>query len=241
MTRGWAVRIPREEAFALGRLRLAPGIEFREEEAEVWIRGGELSGELATLTRMLPGVRRHEALPDGRIVPAGGRVPIGRLPAGGWVPLANWLHPEAQAPSLPGEPQGKMPIVIVRDGAECEPDLVLTSFACFAEWAERASSVRLCALFFAASGDGRVLVRGRPLPPIPGERCREENGIAVPCGFAWSPRVGAGTVRAVLGLAPGELALFAADSSWERVPEGGFARATRRAVRATAERFAGGC
>ncbi|MBI4615947.1 MAG: hypothetical protein HY720_20185 [Planctomycetes bacterium] len=199
--------------------------------------------------KVLPGVRRHDALPGGRILPAGGRVPIGRLPAGGWVPLGSWLHLEAQTPALPGEPRGKIRLAIVRagaptrdpgHGAERDPGLVVTPFARFAGWAERASAARLRPLVFAASCDGRALVRGHPLPPIPGERCCEEDGIAVPCGFAWSPRVGAGTVRAVLGLAPRELALFAGDGSWERVPGESFARAARSAVRATGEKLSRG-
>jgi hypothetical protein len=95
--------------------------------------------------------------------------------------------------------------------------------------------VRLERLTFAASADGRALVRGRPLPPIPGTRYYERAGVAVPCGWGWPSWLTAELVRAALVIAPGTLALFSPAGTWEEIPADQFVRATRSAARLTAE------
>ena len=80
-----------------------------------------------------------------------------------------------------------------------------------------------------------MIVRGTPLPPLPGERWVECEGIATPAGWRWSPAVEAAIVRAVFGLQPGDLALWQTDGTWQRVRAAEFTAASRAAVRATAE------
>ena len=81
--------------------------------------------------------------------------------------------------------------------------------------------------------DGRVVLRGKPLPPIPGKRLVEVEGIAVPCGFAWTPPVDAEVVREILGLLPGDLALLEADGTHERIESSAFVPGSRAAARTT--------
>ena len=68
------------------------------------------------------------------------------------------------------------------------------------------------------------------LPPLPGQRWVEQEGIAVPAGWTWTPAVEAALVRQVFGLAAGDVALWHADGAWERIAGDEFVRATRAAV-----------
>ena len=79
------------------------------------------------------------------------------------------------------------------------------------------TQARLDRWHFAVASDGRVVVRGAPLPPMPGILYCEEEGVAVPVGFAFSPRVESAVVGELLELQPHDLALFHADGSWERI------------------------
>ena len=82
-----------------------------------------------------------------------------------------------------------------------------------------------------------MIVRGEPLPPLPGQRWVDREGIAVPAGWRWSPPVEAAIVRAVFGLEPGDFALWQTDGTWQRIRAADFTPASRAAVRASAEGF----
>ena len=100
-----------------------------------------------------------------------------------------------------------------------------------------APQVRLDRWRFAVAADGRVAVHGQPLPPLPGRRWVEQEGIAVPAGWTWTPAVEAALLRQVFGLAEGDVALWDVDGAWERIAADEFVRATRAAVRATVKRL----
>jgi hypothetical protein len=95
--------------------------------------------------------------------------------------------------------------------------------------------VRLEKLTFAASADGRILVRGTPLPPIAGTRYYARAGIAVPCGWGWPSWLTVELVRAALEIAPGTVALFSPAGTFEEIPADQFVHATRSAVRLTVQ------
>jgi hypothetical protein len=136
-----------------------------------------------------------------------------------------------------GEPVG---IAFERGGAAVEPDLLATAFSAWAQWAVMAPQRRLDVLEFAASSDGRALVRGRPLPPIPGQPLVIHRGVAVLAGWTWRPRVDPETLRESLGLIDDEIALLWPDGAWERVPHHRFVPASRQAVRESLSAIQGG-
>ena len=86
-----------------------------------------------------------------------------------------------------------------------------------------------------AAADGGVIVRGTPLPPIPGTQWTLDDGIATPAGLTWSPPVDAATLQQVLGLAAGEIALLRPDGTFDRLAADHWVRASRSAIRGTLE------
>jgi hypothetical protein len=230
----WAVRLDLAQLESAAPLRLRRDVDACDADGWLWLRGDELTPELDLELRKLPAVARYAVSRDGELTEAGRRVPSGqRLPAAGWSPLAARLVLRPQPAALPGHAPPRVPLRLERTSAEHPANLLLTTIDTWAQYAEGAPAVRLRPLRFAAASDGRVLVAGSPLPPLAGRRCVERNGIAVPAGFTVSPVTDPGVLRALLGLAAGDVALFDPDGRYERVPGVTFTRATRGAARAT--------
>jgi hypothetical protein len=121
----------------------------------------------------------------------------------------------------------------VRSTKELEPTLLLSSFEVFRHFALTAAELRLDRLAFAAESSGRVLVRGIPLPPLPGVRFTLHGSVAVPAGWTWAPSVGADVVARCLGASAGNLVLWTEDGRYTRLHSEQFIPVTRSAVRAT--------
>lgn len=228
----WALRLDAARAASAAALRLKPGIEACESGGDVWLRGPDGGEELALELRRIPGADRYEVSPGGVIRAPGKRVPAGKLPEGPWVAASAWAQAAPQPASLPAELTQRVKPRLERAGEERPANLLRLPLAAFAAWAESAPAVRLRPLAFAASG-AEALVRGLPLPPVAGTPYAEEGGIAVPCGWTLLPAAGAAAWRERLALAEGDLALFHADGSFDRVPAAAFVRASRSAARAT--------
>lgn len=232
----WAVRIPLPHAWSAGGLRLRAGVLACEMDGALWLRGEFLSDELELELRKLPGGERYNvsAAPGGRtLTPRGARVPAGTLPAGPWAPLAEWLAPAAQPAALAGQVGQLASLRLQRTGREETASALVTSLAEWTGYACDAPVVRLRPLRFAACGDGRTLVHGTPLPPIAGRRYVERGGVAVPSGFVLAPALDPASLRALLGVGRGALALFDEDGSYERISADDFVAASRAAARAT--------
>lgn len=243
MSRPWAASLPRENANFLGRLRLVAGIELCQTDSLIWLRGDDLDA-IELRLRALPGVTRYDRLADGALTLAGGRVPCETLPDANWQPLVNWLTGTLPPTVWPGDRPQRVAIQLVRTTQHAEPTLLLTNHRDWTAYADHAPQVRLDCWSFAADASGRVLVRGAPLPSLPGVFYVETEGVAVPAGWWWTPAVAASTLRRALGLdvsnASGgttpDLALFLAeDGTWDLVSGDGFVKATRSAARLTRE------
>lgn len=223
----WAVRIPRADVSSCLWLRRLPDVEVREEGSILWFRGTAAQDRL----RLAPCIDRFSVLEDGRLVREGERLPGSRLPSDGWTSFAGWVEVKFPRASLPGTPERRVEMRLVSGGSECEPNALMGSIEAWAAYADSAPQVRLDALRFAMDASGRVIIAGRPLPPLVGERFVETDGIAVPCGLEWRPAVDAATLRKVLGLGPGDWAIFDREAACEIVKRGSFVPASRSAVR----------
>jgi hypothetical protein len=236
----WAVRLPLASAAAAAALRLRTGISAAEQGQWLWLRGEDLDDALDLELRKLPGAVRYLTGPAGTVTEIGRRLPGGELPDDvRWVPLSAWAEVKPQPAALGGEPPVRASLRLERVAVEQPATVLVTTAAAFAEYADSAPLIRLRPLRIAAASDGRAILRGEPLPPLPGRRYAEREGIAVPCGFGFSPALEPAVLRELLDTTPDDLALFHEDGSYERVAAASFARASRGTARATLAALAG--
>jgi hypothetical protein len=234
MTGHWAVRLDPAAAPACARLRGLPGVEVLALPNALWVRGRPGHAAADRALWLLPG-DRFTINDRGQLVPWNCLLPVAPAPQGNWQPVADFVALSVSPPALPGMLDTRLPLRLVRSAAERPATLLLTTLAAWAAYADTAPAIRLARLTFAADADGRVLVAGTPPPALPGVPHTLDNGIALPSGLAWQPAVPAKTVAALLALADGETALFAADATFSRIPPAAWVPATRSAVRLSAQ------
>lgn len=234
----WVIRLATEDSSALASLRLVAGIEVAEVEPELWLRGQPADEALAAKLSALPARARYELLATNQLRQVGHRVPSARLPDLRWQPLNTWLRVGMPVAALPAREPSPISLELVRSGNEREPELLLTTLESFQHFATQAAQVRLDRLQFAATTDGRILVRGTPLPPLPGRRFVLHQGMAVPAGFAWQPAVSAEVVARRFGATGDSLVLWNEDGTITPLHSEQFVPATRSAVRATVQAVA---
>jgi hypothetical protein len=229
----WAICMGREDAAALAAIRLIGGIEVAEAGKEIWLRGQRGDDLLDEKLSALPANARYEWLKPDQLRRIDQRVPAGRFPALQWQPLVAWSQVELPVAALPALEPRIVSLRLIRSGAEQEPELLLTDIAAFHKFASQAAQVRLERLQFAAAADGRVLVRGKPLPPLPGCRYVLHCGIAVPAGFCWEPAVSPEVLARRFVVSRDALVLWNKDGTITRLHGEQFIPVSRSAVRAT--------
>ncbi|MFT7639711.1 MAG: hypothetical protein ACI9G1_001449 [Pirellulaceae bacterium] len=238
MSAKWAARISLDNVAALASLREVVGIEAAVVAETVWLRGESRSEQLDSRLRSTPHLDRYELLADGQLIPSQRLVPDGWLPVTEWLPLAQLIVPKLPATKWPGEVSNRVTPKLVRDTQYQTPNLLVAAFERGCQFVTYAAEIRLEQWTFAACRDGRVVVRGTPVPAIQGEYFCESKGIAIPAGWKWSPTIDADQIRAnLLGanyeLSEGDLVLVSVDGSWERIDRDAFVAATRSALRLT--------
>ena len=234
----WAICLAPSDAAWLASLRLSRGVQVAEADELIWLRGRNGDEQLARALRGLPAVARYEWLGNDRLRRLGSRIPSGTLPQLHWQALGEWLRVDLPAAAIPACEPPPVPLRIVRCAEERAADLLLTDLSAWSRFASEAAEVRLRRLQFAVDSGARALVRGTPLPPLPGQRFVLHRSIAVPAGFAWYPAVGADELMVRLGVSPEALVLWHEDGTLTRLHADQFVPATRSAVRATARAFA---
>jgi MoxR-vWA-beta-propeller ternary system domain bpX2 len=234
MTRSYAIRLPVAQAFRLGTWRTTGGLEVFEQGGDVWLRIADSSEPLLHFLRAIPDGELFEILSDGQLCPFGHRVPRGFLPTGDWISLSRWLQVELPSAALPGQSTRTVELTLAPGGNVREPNALLTSLELWASYGIEAPQIRLDRWHFAVSPQADVIVRGTPLPPLPGLRLVEEQGVAVPCGQFWTPAIDADLVGSLFGLSGGDFLLWVSTKRRERIASDRFVRASRSAIRASA-------
>jgi len=231
----WVACVAAADVPGLAALRLVAGLEVAIVGEVAWLRGPAMNDALALALQKIPGLRRFTLQADGQLIAEGTRVPKGRLTAAAWSPLRD-----GQRVALPralgatGAGSGA-PLELVRSAVEQPANALLTDLHTWPSWAETAPEIRLRPLRFATANDGRVWIEGTPLPAITGRRFYLREGVAMPCGFACIPDLGAPALRRWLALAEGDTAFAEPEGSWEILRAEQFVPALRSAVRATME------
>lgn len=235
MSEIWAARVPPSAEGESAELRLDARVMARRVDGALWLRGTGLD---ALLTRRLAALRGSlRGLVDelGHFRPSGSRVPYCTLPEHGWVPLAEILVPGVRSTNLPGLAPEPVDLALERSECEATCEMLALPFAAFLAWGLAAPGLRLAPLAFAVADDGRTLVRGKPLPPLPGTLFTIEDEVAVPAGHRIATRIPRGT----FATSAGALVVLGTDGSLQRIPREAFARATHSALRSTAGRLNG--
>lgn len=222
---------------ALAAIRLSSGIEVAAAGQEIWLRGQRGDDSLNEKLSGLPANVRYEWLNPDQLRRIDQRVPSGRFPALQWQPLAAWLQVELPVAALPALEPRPVSLRLIRSAEEREPELLLTDIEAFQKFASAAAQVRLGRLQFAAAAAGRVLVRGQPLPPLPGCRYVLHCGIAVPAGFAWQPAVSPEVLARRFAVSGAALVLWNEDGTITRLHGEQFIPVSRSAVQATRQAF----
>jgi hypothetical protein len=244
MSSQWAIRLALTDAESLAPLRLMRGIEVAQKEAFIWVRGSSNDEKLERVLRTLPAVARYEVTGGNRLRNLESRIPAETLPALNWQPVSTWW--QVQLPSSPltstlsssdCETVSPVSLRIVRSAEERPIELLMTTLDHWREFALGAPEIRLRQLRFAVDADGNVIVRGKPLPPLPGRQFVLHGNIAVQAGFRWEPAVSADVLSRRLNLSGDALALFHDDGTFSQIEAEQFVPATRSAVRETAEGF----
>lgn len=229
----WIICIARDDAASLAALRLVTGVEVAEMETQIWIRGHQVDESLEKRLSALPAQGRYELMASNQLRQERRRIPSGRLPELSWLPLSAWLQVELPAAALPAHEPLPVPLRLVRSANERAPELLLTGLEDFHRFTDQAAQVRLERLQFAADSKGNVLVRGVPLPPLPGKRFVMYGGVAVPAGFAWQPATSDEVLARQFNVSGHDLVVWNEDGTFQRLQGEQFVAATRSAVRAT--------
>ena len=235
MSFNWIIILARNNADALASLRLFPDVQIAESNDSLWIGGKNVEELLEPALLSLPATARFDVI-DGRTLrPVGSRIPSAGLPALPWQPMAKWLQVQAPVAAMPGALPERVTLSLTRSGSESAANLLRTNLDSWKQFALSAGMIRLKPLRFAVSSSGDVLVHGQPIPPLPGLRYVEREGIAVPAGYHWEPAVELSIVRRVFNVSTDALVIWDADGTFVQLSAEQFVPATRSNVRATVE------
>lgn len=230
--REWVARTPLRFAENVADLRRIRGLDVLVDGDVLWLRGDDGAGDLSDRIRSIPDAELFERQPGEQLTRSGETVPCARMPQGDWQPIARWVELQLPRSGFSATVRDKVNLKLVRSTTPIAANLLETTWKAWFEYVISAPQIRLCRLVYALSDQDRVLVRGQPLPPIPGRTYFESDGVIFPTGWRFDPEVGPIVVRKILRLGDCELALFAENGSYARIPESAFVQATRSSVRA---------
>jgi hypothetical protein len=240
MSAAWTERVlvlAARDRDALGQVRALPGLLLAEAGGELWLRGLPAAGELPAALRGLPATAAYALDARGRLFPVGQLTPTAQLPALAWRPIREALPLELPTAALPGQGAPRYQVRLVPSARAEAGAALLTTLPEWLRYAETAPEIRLRGLHFACAADGRVLVLGAPLPPVPGLELWQAGGLLLPAGFDFESPLVAPLLARQLCPTADALVLFGADGQWEAVPTTHFQPVTRGAVRLTAQRL----
>jgi len=229
MSAPWAMRVSIDNAPAAGLLRCTHGIQALAVSDALWLRGELLTETMNGLLRRIPGERFMRA-PGELLIPIGRKLPIGTMPAGEWMAVERVLVLKVPASLTPAAAASGVGVRLVASHVETAPNVLLAQRTHWSKWVETAPNIRLRPLVFALS-QSQAVIRGKPLPNLPGTRYVEGEGVAIPCGFAIAPALGAPTLAQAFGLGAGDLALLHPNGTCEVLPAEVFVAASRSSVR----------
>jgi hypothetical protein len=212
-------------------LRREPGVTVTLAGDRAWIRWDPASGAILRRVLPLPGAELYER--RGELwFRHGHRLPSFGLPIQGAeaVPLHRAVLPMPAHPEPPvGVPSPPVELTLVRDGQPRDTSAIRCGLEALGRWAEVATTARLGALR-AARSDDRVLLLGRPLPPLAGVERFWGDRVLIPLGFRPEPDLPEPALHRALG-ADRDTLLVLTSQGAELVPLAAFNPLTRAGIR----------
>jgi hypothetical protein len=234
-TMNWAAKFDPKNADQISALRSLDQAQVCSYGADIWVSGsaGNKLNEVERLLRSLP-CERFDVVSETQLVRPGNRVPVAELPTGRdatWTPIENWIELSLPASKIAQGSVQRVPLKLVRSNTIREANLVVSTIEALQQFAETAPQFRLEPLSFVVNMQREAIVRGLPLPSIPGRPYVESEGIASPVGMEWSPHLSAKTVRDAYEVASATLLILHSDNSWETIEDATWTPAKRSAIR----------
>ncbi|MFO0820656.1 MAG: hypothetical protein U1A77_22095 [Pirellulales bacterium] len=245
MNTAWAAVVPRADAAVLTSLWHDDSVEVCELAELIWLRGerNAVSRDVdshAWLRTLLPGYQVFGRGNANELTRPGQRIPCGTLPEGQWRSLHDWLSLRLPWSDSQGQ-VARTALRLERNDVEITPSVLSLSLSHWHDYAQTAPRWRLESLAMVVNGKGQVLLRGDPLPSLPGIAWTERSGVCVPSGWSWRPALDPQVLRRAFLLEEGDWAFLSilsstsADCTWWKVRESDWVRATRASIRATWE------
>jgi hypothetical protein len=195
----------------LAALRTQAGLRITLVGERAWLRWD--AGHDEILRHLLP-IKGAElfTLHEGLWYQPGRSLPVFDVPAvGESQPLARLVTPLLVRPEQSvATTFSPLPLRLVRDSMPRPASAVCCRLDVLAEWAELATTRQLKVLSAARCGE-RVLVIGRPLPPLHQGVRYWGTDILTPLGFGHEPALPEGQLREALSLQAEEIALIQPD------------------------------
>ncbi len=229
----WVAEVDKVYARELARLRLLANVEIGETEEGFWLRGTCPIEDAAVALSSIPHVQLYHVEAGGGLRPVGLRLVAKQLPTIEFRSLSKSVAAVLPRAAYPDSRVSSIQMSLVRSDREQRSVLLETSLAEWSEYASSAPQVRLNRWAFAVSAEGRVLVRGEPLPSLPGRHYWLSEGVAIPIGWTCQPAISGPVLSQVLSRHDGHLILLNEDGTMESIANDAFVHATRSAVRST--------
>lgn len=193
----WVFHVAAESVSRLFPLRLARDVRIAVDTNTLWVRGRGIDAQRAVELSTMADRAVLLIGSDDRLTPAGATVPTQHLPQLDWMPISEYLAAEIPEPALAPWSEFRVQLRLVRSEVPRSEQALLTNWPEFRTWGMTVSGIRLKPLRFAVSGQS-VLVTGRPLPSLRGDRFWNAGQVFLPLGFHWTPAVDENTLNAVI-------------------------------------------
>ena len=215
----WAANVDKSQSEQLATLRLEPDVEAGAADGTYWLRG-PASDAVLHRVQMIPYVKLFHLDPENALRPWNRHLAVGVMPNIRFEPISKMIQPVLPTAGWPNVDIERIPLSLERSGQMLPASILMTSKDIWREYAVSAPAIRLRRWTFAVSDDHRVIIRGHPIPPLPGQQFRETDGVAIPVGWECSPALEGSTLSAVVEAEPGGLVLLSTDGTMETITTG---------------------
>lgn len=228
----WAAEIPLAQHHHLASFRLLGGLQAAATSSSWWVRGPRSDAAIEGI-RQVPHAQLFHLEAGDTLRPWGRLLRKGRLPDADFQPLRRLIDLRLPVAGWPTARVTKQHLQLERSAVPQPVSLLLTSMRLWHDCLLSAAVIRQRNWTFATCRDGRALIRGTPLPSLPGQQFYVIDGVAIPAGWRCSPPVEGPVLSALVDVPPGGLVLLTSAVVVETVAGDAFVRATPSALRAS--------